>query len=71
MGFPPAATYQKALFAAGIPLTAFNVEDVEAEYKRLKEAGVSFSLAPTLMGTVKLVVFDDTCGNNIQLFQVM
>src|ERR1700748_3410039 len=43
MAFPPAATYQKALFTAGIPLTAVNVDDVDAEYQRLKEAGVSFS----------------------------
>src|SRR5882757_5301720 len=71
LGFPPAVTFQKALFAAGIPWTAFHVDDVEAEYKRLKEAGVSFSMGPTLMGTAKLAVFDDTCGNNIQLFQVM
>lgn len=71
LGFPPAATYQRALFEAGIPLTAFHVEDVEAEYKRLREAGVSFSMAPTRMGAAKLAVFSDTCGNNIQLFQVL
>jgi predicted enzyme related to lactoylglutathione lyase len=71
LGFPPAATFQKALFEAGIPLTAFNVDDVETEYKRLTDLGVSFSITPTVMGTVKLAVLNDTCGNNIQLFQVL
>ena len=71
MGFPPAKTYQKALFLAGIPLTAFNVDDVEKEYQRLLGLGVSFSMPPTLMGTSKLAVFNDTCGNNIQLFEIV
>lgn len=71
LGFPPAATFQKALFEAGIPLTAFNVDNVEAVYKRLIGIGVSFSIPPTVMGTTKLAVFNDTCGNNIQLFQVL
>src|ERR1700738_1731448 len=71
IGFPPAKIYQKALFEAGIPLTAFYVDDIEKEYGRLKEAGVSFSMEPTLMGPTKLAVFDDTCGNNIQIFQVL
>jgi predicted enzyme related to lactoylglutathione lyase len=69
--FPPAKVYQKALFDAGIPYTAFNVDDVEAEYNRLQALGVSFSMAPTVMGTVKLAVFNDTCGNNIQIFEVL
>ena len=71
MGFAPAKTYQEALFAAGIPLTAFHVDNVEAEYKRLLGLGVSFSMPPTLMGTAKLAVFNDTCGNNIQLFEIV
>ena len=71
MGFAPAQVYQKALFEAGIPYTAFNVSDVEAEYKRLLEAGVLFSMPPTPMGPVKIAVFNDTCGNNIQLFQAL
>ncbi|MBN8823241.1 MULTISPECIES: VOC family protein [unclassified Spirosoma] len=70
MGFPPAQTYQKALFDAGIPLTAFQVDDIEAEYRRLTEVGVSFSMAPTPMGTTTLAVFADTCGNNIQIYQI-
>lgn len=70
MAFPPAGVYQKALFDAGIPWTAFHVDDVEKEYTRLLAAGVVFSMAPTQMGPVRLAVFSDTCGNNIQLVQV-
>lgn len=70
MGFAPAVVFQKALFEAGIPATAFHVDDVDAEHQRLKKLGVVFSLPPTLMGPAKLTVFDDTCGNNIQLVQV-
>jgi len=68
IGFPPAGTFQQALFAAGIPLTAFNVDHLEEEYQRL---GVIFSMAPTSMGTVKLAVFNDTCGNNIQIYEIV
>lgn len=71
LAFEPAKVYQKALYDAGIPVTAFSVSDVEAEYGRLTAAGVSFSMAPTQMGTVKLAVLDDTCGNRIQLFEVL
>ncbi|MEX0647694.1 MAG: VOC family protein [Balneolaceae bacterium] len=71
MAFKPAQTYQKALFDAGIPLTAFHVDDAEAEYERLKKLGVEFSMEPTTMGAAKLAVFNDTCGNNIQLFEVV
>jgi predicted enzyme related to lactoylglutathione lyase len=71
MGFAPARVYQKALFDAGIPLTAFEVDDIDKEYQRLLQSGVSFSMVPTPMGVVKLAVFDDTCGNNIQLFQMI
>jgi hypothetical protein len=44
---------------------------VDVEYSRLVALGVVFSMSPTVMGTVKLAVFDDTCGNNIQIFQVI
>jgi predicted enzyme related to lactoylglutathione lyase len=71
LGFEPARVYQKALFEAGIPFTAFHVNDVEKEYQRLKALGVGFSMEPTSIGTAKLAVFDDTCGNNIQLFEVL
>lgn len=71
MGFAPAKTYQQALFEAGIPLAAFDVDDIETEYERLLKSGVVFSMKPAQMGPVKLAVFDDTCGNNIQLVQVL
>jgi len=71
MGFAPAKTYQKALFEAGIPATVFHVTDVDKEYERLTKLGVIFSMAPTTMGPAKLAVFDDTCGNNIQLVEII
>ena len=61
--------YQSALFERGIPLTMFEVDDLEAEHARLRERGVVFSMDPTPQGAVSLAVFADTCGNHIQLFQ--
>jgi hypothetical protein len=69
--FEPAKTYQKALFDAGIPYTQFNVESVQKEYDRLINLGVEFSIKPTEMGTVKIAVFNDTCGNNIQMVEML
>ncbi len=69
--FEPARTYQKALFDAGIPYTQFNVDDVQKEYERLLKLGVEFSVKPTAMGTVKIAVFNDTCGNNIQMVEML
>lgn len=71
MAFPPAKVYQKQLFEAGIPLTTFHVDNLEDEYQRLLSLGVSFSMKPTVMGISKMAVFNDTCGNNIQIFQVL
>jgi predicted enzyme related to lactoylglutathione lyase len=70
MGFEPAKVYQKALKDAGIPLTLFHVDNIQNEYERLEKKGVKFSMKPTQMGPVTIAVFDDTCGNNIQLVQV-
>lgn len=69
--FEPAMVYQKALFDAGIPYTQFNVDNVQQEYDRLSGLGVEFSVKPTEMGTVKIAVFNDTCGNNIQIIQML
>lgn len=69
--FEPAKVYQKALFDAGIPLTQFSASDVQQEYDRLTKLGVVFSVPPTEMGTVKIAVFNDTCGNNIQMVQML
>jgi len=71
LAFEPAQVYQKALFEAGIPATAFLVDDINKEFERLKGLDVVFSMQPTQMGPVKLAVFNDTCGNNIQIFQVL
>ncbi|MBS0030988.1 VOC family protein [Chitinophaga sp. 22321] len=71
MAFAPARVYQRALFDAGIPLTSFSVDDIDKEYERLLRAGVTFSMPPTPMGPVKVAVLDDTCGNNIQLSQML
>jgi catechol 2,3-dioxygenase-like lactoylglutathione lyase family enzyme len=67
--FPAAATYQRALFEAGIPLTAFAVDDIEREHRRLEALGVRFATPPTDVGAVVIAVFDDTCGNLIQIYQ--
>ena len=69
MAFPPARTYQKALYDAGIPITAFMSSDIHAEFKRLKARGVLFRGEPTKMGPVTIVLFEDTCGNLINLVQ--
>ncbi|MBZ5710034.1 VOC family protein [Nannocystis pusilla] len=66
---PAAQTYQKALFDQGIPLTAFEVDDLAAEVRRLKGLGVAFTQEPTPVGAVSIAVFSDTCGNLIQLYQ--
>ena len=71
MAFAPAKVYQKALLNAGIPAISLHVEDIENEYNRLSKLGVEFSMNPTQMGPSKLAVFKDTCGNNIQLVQVL
>jgi catechol 2,3-dioxygenase-like lactoylglutathione lyase family enzyme len=69
--FEPAKIYQKALFDAGIPYTQFNVDNVQKEYERLINLDVEFSVKPTEMGTVKIAVLNDTCGNNIQIVELL
>jgi predicted enzyme related to lactoylglutathione lyase len=66
---PAAKVYQKALYADGIPATSFASTDVQKEYERLTELGVVFRTKPTQMGPVTIAMFDDTCGNYIQLHQ--
>ncbi len=70
MGFAPAKTYQKALFDAGIPLTSFAVDDIRKEHARLETLGVVFRTPPTEAGPVTIAVFEDTCGNLIQIVQL-
>ena len=69
MGFPPAATFQRELYEAGIPATAFISKDVAKEYEQLKARGVRFRGEPIRMGSVTVVLFEDTCGNLINLVQ--
>lgn len=66
---PAAKEYQQKIFADGIPATMFGVADIRKEYKRLLDNGVKFTMEPTEMGDVTLAVFDDTCGNLIQILQ--
>jgi predicted enzyme related to lactoylglutathione lyase len=66
---PATQAFKKAIYEQGIPLTAFAVEDLEKEYERLKSLGVRFSMPPTEMGPTRIAVFDDTCGNYIQIYQ--
>ena len=68
---PAAQTFQKAMFADGIPLAAFTVKDIALEHGRLTGLGVAFRQVPTRMGPVTVATFDDTCGNLIQLIQMM
>jgi catechol 2,3-dioxygenase-like lactoylglutathione lyase family enzyme len=64
---PAARPFKEALVADGIPFTSFAVDDVGAEYERLRGLGVRFTQEPTDMGPVTTAVFDDTCGNLIQI----
>jgi catechol 2,3-dioxygenase-like lactoylglutathione lyase family enzyme len=67
--FPPAEEYQKALFNAGIPAIALITTDIQADYGRLKKLGVVFRGAPRQMDVISTVLFEDTCGNLINLVQ--
>ena len=66
---PAAKTYQKAIYEQGIPSTTFEVENIQNEYERLTELGVVFTTTPTNSGSIIVAVFDDTCGNLIQIVQ--
>ncbi|WP_275467395.1 VOC family protein [Streptomyces noursei] len=67
VGHPAARTYRDALVSDGIPLAQFAVDDVHAEYERLHGLGVRFTQDPLEMGPITTAVFDDTCGNLIQI----
>ncbi|HEU4964514.1 MAG TPA: VOC family protein [Bacilli bacterium] len=66
---PAAKEYQEKIFAEGIPATMFGVADIQVEYERLLDNGVKFTTEPTKMGDVTIAIFDDTCGNLIQIVQ--
>jgi len=64
---PAVGPFKEALVADGIPATSFAVDDVHAEHRRLSAAGVRFTVEPFDAGEVTMAVFDDTCGNLIQI----
>lgn len=66
---PAARSYKQSIYEQGIAAAAFAVNDIQREYDRLKQRGVDFKMAPTDMGTAKIALFDDTCGNLIQIYQ--
>ena len=66
---PVSQAYQKGIFDQGIPAASFGVTDIRAEYEKLKSLGVAFTMEPTEVANVTVAVFDDTCGNLIQVVQ--
>ncbi len=68
--YPAMKALKESLAQDGIPFTAFQVDDVQKEYARLKKLGVEFTMEPTNMGMTTMAVLDDTCGNLIQIYQV-
>jgi predicted enzyme related to lactoylglutathione lyase len=68
--YPAMKALKQALVEDGIPFTAFQVDDIHAEYERMHNLGVVFTMEPTNMGTTTVAIFEDTCGNLIQLYQV-
>ncbi|HKS73055.1 MAG TPA: VOC family protein [Terriglobales bacterium] len=68
---PAGKAFQQAMFAQKIPVAAFETSDIDRDYKRLKAAGVVFMGEPAQMGPVKIAVFSDTCGNLIQMYQIL
>lgn len=69
-GHPAVDPFKSALVADGIPATSFMVDDLQAEVTRLKAEGVQFTVEPMDAGTIHMAVFDDTCGNLIQIVQL-
>jgi predicted enzyme related to lactoylglutathione lyase len=69
-GYPAMQALRESLMNDGIPFTAFLVTDVQMEYERMKDLGVEFTMEPTNMGMTSAAVFNDTCGNLIQIYQI-
>ena len=70
-GYPAMKALKESLVKDGIPFTAFEVNDIQGEYERMKSLGVEFTMEPTNMGMTTEDVLDDTCGNLIQIYQIM
>ena len=69
-GYPPKKALKEALMRDGIAFTAFEVDDIQKEYTRMKKLGVEFTMEPTNMGATIVAVLNDTCGNLIQIYQL-
>ena len=67
---PAVRAYQSALYAEGVPLVGFAVDDVAAEHARLSALGVRFSMPPTVLPGVTIAVLDDGCGNLVQMYEM-
>ena len=68
--YPAMKALKESLFRDGIPFTAFEVNDIQKEYERMKKLSVEFTMEPTNMGMTTVAIFNDTCGNLIQIYQV-
>ena len=68
--YPAMKALKESLVKDGMPFTAFEVGDIQKEYERMKKLGVEFTMEPTNMGPTTAAVFNDTCGNLIQIYQV-
>lgn len=68
--YPAMKALKESLVKDGIPFTAFEVRDIQAEYERMKSLGAEFTMEPTNMGMTTAAVLDDTCGNLIQIYQM-
>lgn len=66
---PASREYQERIYDEGIPATMFGVDDIQKEYQALVDKGVKFSIEPTKAGDVTIAIFDDTCGNLIQIIE--
>jgi catechol 2,3-dioxygenase-like lactoylglutathione lyase family enzyme len=68
---PAARPFKSSLVNDGIPAASFKVDDLEKEFERLRHLGVEFTVEPIDAGPVRMAVFDDTCGNLIQLVEMV
>jgi len=67
---PDMKTLKESLMKDGIPFTAFEVNNIQKEYERMKKLGVEFTMEPTNMGQSSVAILNDTCGNLIQIYQI-
>jgi predicted enzyme related to lactoylglutathione lyase len=68
--YPAMKALKESLMKDGMPFTAFQVNDIQSEYERMQKLGVEFTMEPTNMGMTTAAVFNDTCGNLIQIYQI-